>query len=42
VGKLGKGSEKVQTSSHTISPGDMMYSMLSIDCNTVLHVCKLL
>ena len=42
MGKLGKGSQKVQTSSYTISPGDIMYSMLSIDYNTVLHVCKLL
>lgn len=35
VGKMGKGSQKVQTSSHKISPGDVMYSMVNTVNNIV-------
>ena len=38
VGKTGKSSEKVQTS----SPGDIMNSIVTIVNNTVLHIWKLL
>ena len=38
VGKTGEGGQKVQTSSYKISPGDVMYSMVTIVNNTVLHI----
>ena len=36
VGKMGEGGQKVQTSSYKISPGDVMYSMVTIVSNTIL------
>ena len=37
VGEMGEEGQKVQTSSHGISPGDVMYSMVTV-VNTVLHI----
>ena len=42
VGKMGEEGQKVQTSSYKISLGDVMYSMVTIVNNTVLHIWKLL
>ena len=38
VGKMGERGQKVQTSSYKISRGDVMYSMVTIVTNTVLHI----
>ena len=35
---MGKGGQKVQTSNSKINNGDVMYSMVSIVNNTVLHI----
>lgn len=41
-GKMGKGSQKVQTSvTDYISIGDTMYSMATVVKNIVLHILKL-
>ena len=37
-GEMGKGDQKVQTSSYKISHEDAMYSMVTIVNNTVLHI----
>ena len=39
---MGGGDQKVHISSHEISPGDVMYSMVTIVKTTVLYVRKLL
>ena len=39
---MGEEGQKVQTSSYKISLGDVMYSMVAIVNNTVLHIWKLL
>lgn len=34
----GDGGQKVQTPNYMISPGDVMYSMLTVVNNTVLYI----
>ena len=41
LGKMGEGGQEVQTSIYKISHGDIMYRMLTIVNNTVLHTGKL-
>ena len=38
VGEMGKGCEKVQISTYKISHGDVIYSMVTIVNNTVVHI----
>ena len=40
--KMGEEGQKAQTSSHKISPGGVMYSMVTIANSTVLYIRKLL
>ena len=42
VGKTGEGGQKVKTSSYKIRHEDIMYSMVTVVNNTVLHPWKLL
>ena len=42
MGKVEEGGKKVQNSSYTESPEDIMYTFLSIVGNTALQNCKLL
>ena len=36
--KMGEEGQKAQTSSHKISPGGVMYSMVTIANSTVLYI----
>ena len=40
VGEIGEGGQKIQTFSYKKikSPGDVMYSMVTIDYNTILYI----
>ena len=38
VGKTGEGGQKVKTSSYKIRHEDIMYSMVTVVNNTVLHI----
>lgn len=38
VGKIGEGGQKVQSSNYKISPGDVMYSMVTLVNNNVLYI----
>ena len=38
VGKMGKGSQKLQSSIYKISHEEVMYSMVTIVNNTILHI----
>ena len=43
VGKMGEGSQKVQTSSYKVNKSwDVIYSMVTIVNNTVLYIWRLL
>lgn len=42
VGEVEEDGEKVQTSSYTVSPVDVMYILWSTADNTALLICKLL
>lgn len=33
-----EGGQKVQTSSYKVNPGDVMYSMMTIVNNAILHI----
>lgn len=39
---MGEGGQKVHTSSYKMSPGHIMYTVVTIVNNTVLCICKLL
>lgn len=38
MSEMGKGGQEIQTSSYTISPGDVIYSIGNIVSNTVLSL----
>ena len=41
AGEMSKGGQRVQTSSYKVSPGDMMYSVVTIVKNIALCIWKL-
>ena len=38
MGRMGEGGQKIQSSSYKISHGEIMYNVVTIVNNTVLHI----